>query len=58
MPPLSLACSRVGLIWAMCAEESQKAFAGRAFAPDGSLVVGDQMRNVRIWWTGLGQNYR
>ena len=29
-----------------------------AFAPDGSLVVGDQMNKVRIWRTGLDQNLR
>jgi eukaryotic-like serine/threonine-protein kinase len=29
-----------------------------AFAPDGSLVVADQMNRIRIWRTGLDQNAR
>ena len=28
------------------------------FAPDGSLVVADQMNKIRIWRTGLDQNVR
>jgi WD40 repeat protein len=30
----------------------------QAFAPDGSLVVGDQMYKIRVWRTGLDQNAR
>jgi WD40 repeat protein len=29
-----------------------------AFAPDGSLIVGDQMNKIRVWRTGLDQNAR
>ena len=27
-----------------------------AFAPDGSLIVGDQMYKIWVWRTGLDQN--
>jgi eukaryotic-like serine/threonine-protein kinase len=30
----------------------------QAFAPDGSLIVGDQMYKIRVWRTGLDQNVR
>jgi hypothetical protein len=29
-----------------------------AFAPDGSLMVGDSMNTIRLWWTALDQNAR
>jgi WD40 repeat protein len=29
-----------------------------AFAPDGSLLLGDQMNKIRVWRTGLGPNAR
>jgi WD40 repeat protein len=29
-----------------------------AFAPDGSMLVGDMLNNIRVWRTGLDQNER
>jgi WD40 repeat protein/serine/threonine protein kinase len=33
-------------------------FGCHAFAPDGSLIVGDQMYKIRVWRTGLDRNAR
>jgi WD40 repeat protein len=38
--------------------QSTNAVACHAFAPDGSLVVADQMNRVRLWRTGLDRNAR
>jgi eukaryotic-like serine/threonine-protein kinase len=37
---------------------SKNGLGAFAFAPDGSLVVADQMNRARIWRTGLDQNLR